>query len=279
MKCQAKLIELRAKNFSPKHNPIDACFEREGDIGRVKKSLNSTICNFTLIELLVVIAIIAILAAMLLPALNKARESARSIKCTGNMKTLGMAAVFYTDLYNGTMVPISKTDWSNLWFNSPNGGGLVYVPLFLSNHNWNEMYVPTKMLCPSVTAGQNNQMATWGAYKNCVRLSFYGMNRVNCATEYTQGGYWVIDFRRVKSPSRKLLHIDTRSADNVTAGQGVGKWNIWVDEADPTSTGARVNYCHNNRASALFIDGHVSSHSPAEVFNTWKADGTWEPYK
>src|SRR3974390_1851765 len=65
---------------------------------------------FTLIELLVVIAIIAILAAMLLPALAKSKETARRIACTDNLKEMGTAALMYVDDNRGQLPPRSSVE-------------------------------------------------------------------------------------------------------------------------------------------------------------------------
>ena len=81
--------------------------------------------SFTLIELLIVIAIIAILASMLLPALNQARERAKSISCVGKLRQIGQAANLYVGDYAGVLPPAQIT-----------GAGTVGIIGNITNLSW-----------------------------------------------------------------------------------------------------------------------------------------------
>lgn len=224
---------------------------------------------FTLIELLMVIAIIAILSTLLLPSLNKAKETARKISCVSKLKQLGLMTTMYTNTYNENFPYYTAYydgeyySWAQLLaFTNDRFTSLIdarnHRPYHYTTSYYNGMLKYwADFMCPS----QSRLWCDAPPPPNASNSSFSYTVNIAIFGNYDSSNGWAnpMILSRIARPSSNGLLWDSpdiRTKEDTRQSRAEQYEHIWL--ARDYSGGPCVGFIHNRRCNILYADGHAA---------------------
>lgn len=241
--------------------------------------------NFTLIELLIVISIIAILASILLPALNSARAKARSISCMNTMKGLGTAAVQYASTFDEFWVPYRNdapgSSTARKWFASNEAFMEMHG---LARHPDYPEYVRRNTVCPEHLAppsDTNFKPEKWASMQNTYGLPWGGCPELHPGGGSSPAEWQLFRLNKVRTPSASFGFMECGT------GGRVGFWNCLLTnyEANPFNDNTPAFRHPGLRLNTVLFDGHVENRGYRQVEGGVPASSQahpnwrfWHPY-